>query len=213
AASTGGKIKEAHILPKTPQSSQNTWATVARNGQKKARVILSNKKQVVSVSQPIVTKEKSQTTPMDNRLFVRIPVEHEWRKLSPAGLREVIVNKLSISPSLIGKIKPVHSGFALSPCNNEAREAILAAANGLFMTGARLDQATNWTPVIIPTVPMSIRKEHAEVEVSSSMLIEEVERPKLHTEPGWLSSRNYHAQDFEYLMNLGSRDYLKSRNH
>lgn len=113
---------------------------------------------------------------MDNRLFVRIPVEHEWRKLSPAGLREVIVKKLSISPSLIGKIKPVHSGFALSPCNNEAREAILAAANGLFMTGARLDQATNWIPVIIPTVPMSIRKEHAEVEVSSSMLIEEVER-------------------------------------
>ncbi|POS83908.1 hypothetical protein EPUL_004747, partial [Erysiphe pulchra] len=37
AASTGGKIQEAHILPKKPQISQNTWATVARNGQKKAR--------------------------------------------------------------------------------------------------------------------------------------------------------------------------------
>ncbi|KHJ35046.1 putative eka-like protein [Erysiphe necator] len=44
------------------------------------------------------------------------------------------------------------------------------------MTGARLEQATNWTPVIIPTVPTSIRKEHGEVEVSSSMLTEEVER-------------------------------------
>ncbi|POS85077.1 hypothetical protein EPUL_003412 [Erysiphe pulchra] len=101
---------------------------------------------------------------------------HGQRTLSPVGLREVIVKILSISPSLIGKTKPAHSGFALSPCNNEAREAILTAVNGLFMIGARLDQATNWIPVIIPTVPTSIRKEHGEVEVSSSMLIEEVEQ-------------------------------------
>ncbi|POS86625.1 hypothetical protein EPUL_003798 [Erysiphe pulchra] len=122
---------------------------------------MSNKEQVASVSQCMVTKEKSQTISMDKRLFVRIPKEHEWRKISPAGLCET---------------KPVHSGFALSPCKNEAREAILTAANGLFMTGARLDQATNWIRVIIPIVTTSIRKEHREIEVSSSMLIEEVER-------------------------------------
>ncbi|KHJ30753.1 putative eka-like protein [Erysiphe necator] len=73
-------------------------------------------------------------------------------------------------------IKPVQSGFALSPCNNEAREAILTTGNSLFMTGAKVEHATNWTPVIIPTVPTSIRKEHGEVEVSSSMPTEEVER-------------------------------------
>ncbi|KHJ33976.1 putative eka-like protein [Erysiphe necator] len=175
-ASTGGNTQEVHKLPKNPKINQNTWATIARNGQKKARVILSNKKQVASVSQSMIIKEKSQTTSIDKRLFARISKEHEWLKLSPAGLREVIVKKLSISQSLIGKIKPVHSGFALSPCNNEAREAILTAGNGLFMTGAKLEQATNWTPVIIPTVPTSIRKEHGKAQVSSSMLTEEVER-------------------------------------
>ncbi|POS85592.1 hypothetical protein EPUL_002819 [Erysiphe pulchra] len=71
--------------------------------------------------------EKNSPTlfPADNRLFVRLPQEHEWRELSPAGIREVIVQKLAISPSLFGKVKPIHSGFALSPSGTEAREAIL----------------------------------------------------------------------------------------
>ncbi|KHJ33852.1 putative eka-like protein [Erysiphe necator] len=103
-ASTGGNTQEVHKLPKNPKINQITWATIARNGQKKARVIPSNEKQVASVSQSMIIKEKSQTTFIDKRLFVRISKEHEWRKLSPAGLREVIVKKLSISPSLIGKI-------------------------------------------------------------------------------------------------------------
>ncbi|POS84068.1 hypothetical protein EPUL_003472, partial [Erysiphe pulchra] len=85
------------------------------------------------------------------------------RKLSPAGIREVIVKKLSILPALFGKIKPVHSGFALSPCSTEARETILNAGNGLLLSGAKLEAANNWIPVIIPTVPSTIRKEQGEV--------------------------------------------------
>ncbi|KHJ33499.1 putative eka-like protein [Erysiphe necator] len=118
----------------------------------------------------------------DRRLFVRLSQEHEWRKLSPAGIREVIVNKLAISPALFGKIKPINSGFALSPCSTEARETMLNAGNGLSLSGAKLEPATDWTPVIVPTVPANIRKEHGEVEVNKSMLIEEIERV-CHTRP------------------------------
>lgn len=116
-----GKIYEAPSLPKIPKIAGNTWATVARNGHKKTRVIPST----TTLLAPIGTKkDMSGTTsspdrnPSDKRLFVGIPVDREWRKLSPTGIREVIVKKLSISPSLIGKIKPVHSGFALSPCSS-----------------------------------------------------------------------------------------------
>ncbi|POS82134.1 hypothetical protein EPUL_006813, partial [Erysiphe pulchra] len=167
------------VLPKIPQSYEKTWATVAQNGQKKARVAVSNKIQAAphtKVSQRQPAKDKPTTSGSDKRIFVRIPEDHEWRKLSPAGMREVVVKKLSISPSLIGRIKPVHSGFALSPCSTEAREAILKAGNGLFLSGAKLESATNWVPVIIPTVPSSIRKEHGDLEVNSSMLADEVER-------------------------------------
>ncbi|POS83608.1 hypothetical protein EPUL_004980, partial [Erysiphe pulchra] len=61
------------------------------------------------------------------RLFVRLPVDHEWRALSPTGLREVIVKRLSVSPASIGLIKPVRSGFPLSPCSNESRKNLFAA--------------------------------------------------------------------------------------
>ncbi|KHJ30755.1 putative eka-like protein [Erysiphe necator] len=180
AVTSEESTQQAHKLPKPPQLNERTWATVARNGQKKARVTLSMKTQAVPTSkatQRVTNKRNSITTaPTDQRLFVRIPQEHEWRKLSPAGIREIIVQKLSISPSLIGKIKPVDSGFALSPCSTEARQAILDAGNGLFLSGAKLEPATNWIPVIIPTVPSSIRKVQGQVEINHLMLTDEVER-------------------------------------
>ncbi|KHJ34843.1 putative eka-like protein [Erysiphe necator] len=174
-----GKIYEAPSLPKIPKMTENTWATVTINGQKKARVTPSTKTQAAPAG---TKKDKSgirsppNKDPSDKRLFVRLPVDHEWRKLSPAGIREVIVKKLSISPTLIGKIKPVHSGFALSPCSSEARENILKAGNGLFLTGAKLEPATNWVPILVPTVPATIFMEHGKVEITKSMLSDEIER-------------------------------------
>ncbi|KHJ31587.1 putative eka-like protein [Erysiphe necator] len=146
AVTSEENTQQAHKLPKPPQLNERTWATTQAVPTSKAIQRVTNKRNSIT------------TAPTDQRLFVRIPQEHEWRKLSPAGIREIIVPKLSISPSLIGKIKPVHSGFALSPCSTEARQAIWDAGNGLFLSGAKLEPATNWIPVIIPTVPSSIRK-------------------------------------------------------
>ncbi|POS84279.1 hypothetical protein EPUL_003641 [Erysiphe pulchra] len=157
-------------IPRPPQTSQNAWVTVARNGQKKARVTLNNNTHITPMSkirQRESNKEKSPATPTDKRLFLRLLQEQEWRKFSPAGIREVIVKKLSISPTMNRRINPVHSGFALSPCSTEARLKIPNAGNGLFLTGAKLEAATNWSTVLIPTVPAFIRKEQGEVEVSN----------------------------------------------
>ncbi|KHJ30048.1 putative eka-like protein [Erysiphe necator] len=166
-------------LPKPPQTSQNTWVTVARNGQKKVRVTQNNNTHTTPMSKirlRVSTVEGASAAPTDNRLFLRLPQEHEWRKLSPAEIRKVILKKLSISPVLVGEIKPVNSGFALSPCSTEAREKILNAGNGLFLTGVKLEAATNWVTVLIPTVPAFLQKEQGVVEVSNSMLADEVER-------------------------------------
>ncbi|KHJ32024.1 putative eka-like protein [Erysiphe necator] len=127
-------IKEVDPL-KIPKASDKTWAVVARKGYKKARIVNNNQTQAVvgnkSPPKPY-NKNNSSTSVSDKRLFVRLPQEHEWRKLSPAGIREVAVKKLSISPALIGKIKPVHSGFALSPCSTEARDKISTQEMGSF---------------------------------------------------------------------------------
>ncbi|POS82223.1 hypothetical protein EPUL_005744 [Erysiphe pulchra] len=100
-------------LPRIPKPSDNTWATAATSS----------------------TKAIS-----DKRLFLRLLQEHEWHKPFPAGICEVIFKRLIISSShFMGKIKPVHSGFALSPSSSEAREQILKAGNGLFLSGAKLE--------------------------------------------------------------------------
>ncbi|KHJ35194.1 putative eka-like protein [Erysiphe necator] len=112
----------------------------------------------------------------DDRLFVRLPADHKWRPLSPEGLREIISKRLSVFPASIGLIKPVRSGFALSPCSNESRENLLAAAGGLFMSGATLETASNWTPYLVPTVPRSIRTVEGHIEIMKSKLADEIER-------------------------------------
>lgn len=180
-------MPEGTYVSNDPQ--QNSWVTVARNGHKKSRTTVStqnpSKSSMISSSLPARPPTRSRNTSnvvkniqnkTDNRLFVRISAEHEWRKLSPAGIREVIVKRLIVSPASIGLIKPVHSGFALTPSNTEAREKLLKASGGLFLSGAKLEPATQWQPVLLPTVPTSINTLQGRVEVTKSMLIDEIER-------------------------------------
>ncbi|POS83837.1 hypothetical protein EPUL_004284 [Erysiphe pulchra] len=160
-------------------TQQNSWVTVARNGHKKSRTTApiqnSNKSSTLSPSLPAISPTHSRNTSnvvknnqkkTDNRLFVRISAEHEWRKLSPAGIREVIVKRLVVSPVSIGLIKPVHPGFVLTPNNIVAREKLLKASGGLFLSGAKLEQA----------IQCSINTLQCRVEVTKSMLIDEIER-------------------------------------
>ena len=172
-----------------------TWSTVARNGHKKARPLATSNvnntpvdmgkrpackqnSQLLERPQRMQAPNKESSAPsrVDKRVFLRLPHDHDWRKLSPAGIREVVVKNLAISPGTFGRVKPVRSGFALSPCNDAAREEILKAGNGLFLTGAKIEPATNWEPLIIPTVPSSIRTLGGLMEVTETMLSNEIER-------------------------------------
>ncbi|KHJ32131.1 putative eka-like protein [Erysiphe necator] len=169
-------------LPRIPKLSDNSWATVARKGQKKSQIDISTSARVAPANKTAIrpTNIDKTTSPTkaisDKRHFLRLPQEHKWRKLSPAGIREVIVKKLLISPSLMRKIKPVHSGFALSPSSSEAQEQILKAENGLFLSGTKLEPATNWVSILVLTVPAFIHTEQGKVEVNKAMLSDDIER-------------------------------------
>ena len=159
------------LAKKTPIS----WATAARNGQKKARVELdkdtyhAQPRKTEQAAQPQQAPppgkqikhqpkgiKQSGSAGADKRIFLRLPQEHEWRKLSPSGIREVAVRHLEVSPSAFGRIKSVRTSFALSPCNDATREETLKAANGFSLSGAKIEPAANWVPMIIPTVPSFI---------------------------------------------------------
>ncbi|KHJ36125.1 putative eka-like protein [Erysiphe necator] len=129
-------------------------------------------------TKPPVTKGSTQekVIPKKKVLFLRLSQEHEWRKLSPAGIREMISKRLHVSPASIGLIKPLRSGFALSPCSNEAREELLQVSGGLFLSGAKLEPANQWVPLLMPTVPRSINTLQGHMEVTKEMLSDEIER-------------------------------------
>ncbi|KHJ33837.1 putative eka-like protein [Erysiphe necator] len=147
-------------LYKPPKDTpgQNSWAIVARNGHKKSRVttttplvsknISTGDQQKPSTSSKstmnknIKSKNAKEISP-DSRLLLRLPANHEWRNLSPADIREVIVKCLAVSPASIGLIKPVRNGFAISTSNSGAREALLQIKIGLLDTGAKLEPASN----------------------------------------------------------------------
>ncbi|RKF84337.1 putative eka-like protein [Golovinomyces cichoracearum] len=171
-----------HIFSTINSANESSWSTVVRNGFKKTKTATIPASQqetptqprssghqldyrLVNNKMPIPTQQA--TRPQDKRLFIHLTDGHDWCKLSPAGIREIIVNKLAISASAIGTIKPVRSGFALSPCTNEARDALLNAAIRLSPFGAKLESATNWTSVLIPTVPKSLHTLNGHVEVST----------------------------------------------
>ncbi|KHJ31628.1 putative eka-like protein [Erysiphe necator] len=152
---------------------QNSWVMIARNGHKKSRAQqslqnpMNNTKPLqhhLPVQSPSIMRnsknsKKSNLDKSDSRLFVRLPLEHEWRKLSPAGIREVIVKRLSISPASIGLIKPVRIGLG-----------------GLFLSVAKLEPATQWIPLLIPTVLKTINTLQGRKEISKLMLADEIER-------------------------------------
>ncbi|POS82457.1 hypothetical protein EPUL_005236, partial [Erysiphe pulchra] len=109
---------ETLVLDSTKGNLRNksSWSTVVRNGHKKTRATLPTAIQTLPSAQPKkptaqqafklaqnTNKNRKQLkqSSQDKRLFIRLPENHEWRKLSPAGIREIVVKKLSISPTSI----------------------------------------------------------------------------------------------------------------
>ncbi|KAI1006357.1 hypothetical protein K3495_g1863 [Podosphaera aphanis] len=177
-------------LPAKPSNMpESRWATVAWNGQKKVRTSvpkltppkdMNPKPQACPPARPQPSRSghgsKSNQNDSDKRLFIRLPLEHEWLKLSPAAIQELIIKRLSESSSCIGRIKPIRSGSALSPCNSGARKCLSKAANGLLLSGAKLEPAANWTQLLVPTVPKFIVTLNRQIEITKSMLADEIER-------------------------------------
>ncbi|POS84986.1 hypothetical protein EPUL_003882 [Erysiphe pulchra] len=87
---------ETLSLLNIPQTAENTRAIMARTGQKKARVTLKNRVRVALTSRkphrPVnrdkfITSASPSTALSDKGLSVRLPQEHEWRRLSPMRIR------------------------------------------------------------------------------------------------------------------------------
>ncbi|KAI0998193.1 hypothetical protein K3495_g10000 [Podosphaera aphanis] len=180
-----GPDKQPISIPPT----ENTWAKVAHNGYKRAKAtavlqtLPSSSPTSWARSQPSSSmlptnsnvSRRKLNGKIDSRLFIRLPINHDWRRLSLTGLRNVIIKRMSVSTTTIGLIKPVRSGFALSPNSVQAREELLKAFGGLFLLGATLEPDTIWVGILVPTVPRVIYTLKDRLEVTGALLADEIE--------------------------------------
>ncbi|POS82181.1 hypothetical protein EPUL_005918, partial [Erysiphe pulchra] len=125
-----------NFLSLNPSEKYNSWSIVARNVSPNGIQKTPNYINIASIK----NKDTSGNL-QDNRLFICLPAYHEWCNLSPAGIRKIVVKRLSFSPAQIDTIKPVHSGFAISPRNNSTRQELLKNSLRLSSSGAKLEAA------------------------------------------------------------------------
>ncbi|CCU76312.1 EKA-like protein [Blumeria hordei DH14] len=76
---------------------RSTWATVIRAGhQKSGAQTLANISSGAAV--PTARKQEKSTAPQDDPLFLRLDANHQWRQLSPAGVREAVAKQTHCTP-------------------------------------------------------------------------------------------------------------------
>ncbi|CCU79600.1 EKA-like protein [Blumeria hordei DH14] len=121
----------------------STWATVARKGLPKQPTPVMISRTPKMPTPP--TKKSAKTSPSstpDNRLFLRLNSKHQWRNLSPAGIREAVAQLTNATQSAIEHVYRVPTGFALRAKDQESRQALLNAAESFLPIGGRLEEAS-----------------------------------------------------------------------
>lgn len=123
------------------------------------------------------TRISAKTAPSsspDNRLFIRLNSKHQWRKISPAGIREAVAQLTNAPQAAIEHVYRVPTGFALRAINKESRQLLLNAAESFHSIGGRLEEASDLVALQIPTVPVAIHTLLGRVQVTEGMVIEEI---------------------------------------
>ncbi|KAK4170619.1 hypothetical protein QBC36DRAFT_201045 [Triangularia setosa] len=171
-SSTGTAKSDHHEAgpAKTPKITKNsinstttsvTWAQVATSGAASSRAASSARTNVTrtGTTAPAAgwrTVSGTRANQEDERLFVRLPDGHPWRKASPEGFRIELCRQLKAPLSLIRSAKQVDTGFAIVPADKKARAQLLSMGPALGEHGAKLDESTTWHTYVVPRVPRTV---------------------------------------------------------
>ncbi|KHJ34807.1 putative eka-like protein [Erysiphe necator] len=110
-----------------------------------------------------------------DRIFLRIPRNHEWRSFTPAGIREAVIRKLDCSPTTIDRIIPVTSGYAIVAKDETGRQLLLSLSHRL-PEDILLEAARDWVSYMLPNIPTHIVTIEGRKPVAESEVIAELER-------------------------------------
>lgn len=182
--------KSVDQLEPKEQRKEESWVPASKTGISKHKGQLNlkttttsshQKKPSTTLSQKSIYKKDAapKTVPKDDRLydrlFLRIPRDHEWRNLTPAGIREAVIRKMGCSPTLIDKIIPMQCGYAFIAKDEEVRLLLLSFSSRL-PENIILEEARKWVSYVLPNIPVNIINLDGTTTVTETQLTSEIER-------------------------------------
>ena len=150
----------------------NTWAGIARLG-------LQNDAGRINTKMAAVPQNVQKTRPKveaDDRLFIRLQETHEWRRLSPSGIREAIAMQTKCAPSDVEHVHRVPTGFAIRAIDSDAKNRLMEASDTLNILGAKLEKPSEIVALRIATVPTAVYTLDGKIQVSPEMVATEIIR-------------------------------------
>ncbi|KKO96418.1 hypothetical protein THAR02_11481 [Trichoderma harzianum] len=155
APATTGKVGQ--------KGSGVTWAQVASRGDthnKKTQKGLTTLKNPAPSSEgparaankPGNETNKPKEKP-DDRIFIRVPPDHAWRKLSAIGARQELIRISKLTNEDITHFQEVRSGFALRGKNQDIRNKIIALQTQAESDNLKIEEACTWKVLLVRGVP------------------------------------------------------------
>ncbi|POS83661.1 hypothetical protein EPUL_003788 [Erysiphe pulchra] len=165
------------ILKNAAQNpTRSNWATIANKAHQKSPAIPNMSQCPISKMTEKSTTKSSSLSGADDRLFIRITKDHEWRLLSPCVVREKLCIHLNCSPSDICQITRTSTGYALTTKDREVRQMLLNNNDGLSSHAAKLEPASDLTINRIATVLVALRTLDGLVTVDDTNFVAEITR-------------------------------------
>ena len=163
----------APTVPAALPPKPATWASVAR-----APAVpppQGTQAQLDEGWQTVGPRKPAAKEPVDERIFLRLPPNHQWRNVSTEGLRVHLCREMKVPLLTIKRTTAVSSGFAIVPADGEARKKVIAMQEKLAGLGVTLDLSAKWHTYIVPRVPTYISSVGCS-EPTEPLIKEEVRR-------------------------------------
>ncbi|KAI1001736.1 hypothetical protein K3495_g6467 [Podosphaera aphanis] len=178
AVSLTSRLHTQVVRPVVPKpAAKATWATVTSRGQKQSSAPVNvGRTPLKQINAPQTPAKLAAPSTQDERLFPRLGKDHDWRKLSSAGVREAVGQLLSLPPTTIEHVYRVPTGFALRAKDEETRQVLIDLAKYFAPIGAKLEKASDLVVFRISTVPVAIGSLLGRVHITEEMVKNEITR-------------------------------------
>lgn len=143
-----------------PKSSKVTWAQVAsqdtthnKKPQKGSKTQENSASSSKGPAPAAETKKDNKTASgnqkPDDRIFIRVPPDHSWRKMTAIGAKQELISFTKLKNEDITYFQEVRSGFALRAKDQETKKKIIALKPNAENNNLKIEEACSWKVFLV----------------------------------------------------------------